>query len=224
MRCSDAVGINTAVSKLEEAYFLAVETDRDADFNRPSLFRNVLCALFPHLRSKWASKVAEAQTKGEKLDKFEDFVRFLNVQKHHAAEMKRMPDQERSEKSSKPTKKTAQKEKDEEEGFSKVEKKARKPRQAKPRQNEPRECSLCDKEKHWLHDCKKFLDMEIEDRWEYCTERSICPRCLRSTHKLEACTFVAKCKSCGGGHNHVLHGAKDMSEKLKRPMEVNKQA
>ena len=101
------------------------------------------------MRSKWASKVSEAQTKGEKLDKFEDFLRFLTIQKHHAAEMKKFnPDAEKSEKASKPTKKVTHKEKDEEEGFSKVEKKARKPRQAKPRQNEPRDCALCDKEKH----------------------------------------------------------------------------
>ena len=67
-------------------------------------------------------------------------------------------------------------------------------------------------------------DMDVEDRWEYCAERSICPKCLRRTHKPEDCTFPARCRPCGGGHNTLLHGAKNMSEELKRPRDVDRQA
>ena len=134
-------------------------------------------------------------------------------------------DSDQPDKSAKTTKKPARKEKTDEDGFSKVGKKTRKPRSNDRQKFEPSDCSLCDNEKHWLHDCKKFTDLDVEDRWEYCTERSVCPRCLRRSHKLEACTFVAKCRSCGGGHNSFLHGAKNMPEELKRPMEVeDKQA
>ena len=224
LEARDSVGINKTVSKLEEAYFLAVETGRDADFNRKSLFRNILHARLPSLKSKWASRVAKAQTKGENLEKFEDFLRFLTMEKHHAAEMKKLNrEPEKAEKSSKPTKKTAQKEKDDD-GFSKVDRKTKKPKQGERRKREPSDCSLCENEKHWLHDCKKFLETSVEGRWEYCTERSVCPRCLRGGHKTEDCSFPFDCKSCGGGHNTLLHGAKDMPEELKRSKETDKKA
>ena len=221
----DAVGISTAISKLEEAYFLAVETGRDADFNRNSLFKNILSSLFPYLTIKWAAEVAKAQNKGKRLDTFEDFLCFLQVQKRVATVMRKLTsDPEKSEKSTKTNKKSVQKEEKDEDGFKKVENKRQKSKSTDRPKPEPRECSLCENEKHWLHDCKKFADMDIEDRWEYVFERSICPKCMRWTHKVEDCTYVARCGSCGGGHNTRLHGAKHMSEDLKRPIEVDKKA
>ena len=100
IEAQDAVGVNTAISKLEEAYFLAVETGRDADFNRKSLFKNILATLFPYLKLKWASEVAKAQAKGKKMDSFENFLSFLTIQKRIASEMQKLD----SEKSEKPTK------------------------------------------------------------------------------------------------------------------------
>ena len=136
-----------------------------------------------------------------------------------------IPEPEQSGKSSKSSKKAAQKgDKDEEEGFTKVGGKTKKPKQGEKRRREPKDCSLCENEKHWLHDCKKFLDMAVDDRWEYCTERSVCPHCLRSDHKLGDCTFPFGCKSCNGRHNSLLHGAKNMSEEFKRQMEADKKA
>ena len=219
----DAVGISTAISKLEEAYFLAVETGRDADFNRNSLFKNILTTLFPHLTIKWAAEVAKAQDRGEKRETFEDFLHFLSIQKRVATMMRKLTSEtEKPEKSTKTNKKPVQKEDKDGDGFKKVENKRQKSKSAERPKPEPRECSLCLDEKHWLHDCKKFAAMEIEDRWEYVFERSICPKCMRWTHKVEDCTYVARCGSCGGGHNTRLHGAKHMSEDLKRPMEVDK--
>ena len=61
---------------LEEAFFLAVETDRDGDFNRKSLFRLILSELFPQLKTRWASEVVKALTRGKTMNKFEDFVVF----------------------------------------------------------------------------------------------------------------------------------------------------
>ena len=75
----DAVGMNKAISKLEEAFFLAVETDRDGDFNRKSLFQLILSELFPQLKTRWASEVAKALTRGKTMNKFEDFLSFLTM-------------------------------------------------------------------------------------------------------------------------------------------------
>ena len=225
LEARDAVGINTAISKLEEAYFLAVETGRDADFNRKSLFRNVLTSLFPYLKIKWASEVAKAQALGKSLDKFEDFLRFLTVQKRVASEMQKLSvESEKSEKPTKTSKKPSQKEGKNEDGVPKVEKKTRKPRSNESKKPEAGECSLCEGENHWLHECKRFADMNVEDRWEYCEERSVCPKCLRAGHRIDECTFRAKCRSCGGSHNTLVHGAKCLPVELKHPTEVEKQA
>ena len=226
LEARDAVAINTAVSKLEEAYFLAVETGRDADFNRKSLFRNILESRFPFLMTKWAGEIAKAETKGETSRTFEDFLRFLSIQKRVASEMqKHSKDSEKSEKPSKSGRRPARRNRRDEEGSSpKVEKGFRKPKSHDGRKFESKECSLCENEKHPLHACKRFASLDVEGRWEYCSERSICPKCLCGNHKLEDCTFAAKCRACSGGHNTLLHGAKNMPEELKRPTEVEKQA
>merc|ERR1739838_86425 len=44
LKQNDAAGMDMAISKLEEAFFLAVETDRDGDFNRRSLFKTIITA------------------------------------------------------------------------------------------------------------------------------------------------------------------------------------
>ena len=169
--------------------------------------------------------MAKAQDRGEKRDKFEDFLHNLSIQKRVATMMRKLTSETKKlKKSTKTNKKPTQKEDKEGDGFKKVENKRQKSKSAERPKPEPRECSLCPDEKHWLHDCKKFAAMEIEDRWEYVFERSICPKCMRWTHKVEDCTYVARCGSCGGGHNTRLHGAKHMSEDLKRPMEVDKKA
>ena len=54
-----------AISQLEAAFFLAVKTERDADFKRKLLLRALLSNMFPHLKNKWAAEVAKAQTKGK---------------------------------------------------------------------------------------------------------------------------------------------------------------
>ena len=221
----DAVGINSAVSKLEEAYFLAVETGRDADFNRRSLFKNILNNLFPYLKIKWASEVTKALEKGEACDKFEHFLRFLTRQKRIASEMHKLSmDAENDSKSGKSDKKPVRKDRKVEDGFTKVGKRPKKPRSGERPRPGQKDCSLCDNEKHPLHACKKFAELETEDRWEYCFERMLCPKCLRGGHKVEDCTFVARCRSCSGGHNTLLHGAKNMPENLKQPVEAERQA
>ena len=221
----DAVGINSAVSKLEEAYFLAVETGRDADFNRRSLFKNILNNLFPYLKLKWASEVTKALEKGEACDQFEHFLRFLTRQKRIASEMYKLStDAENDSKSAKSDKKPVRKDHKVEDGFTKVGKRPRKPRSGERSRPGQKDCSLCDNEKHPLHACKKFAELEIEDRWENCFERGLCLKCLRGGHKVEDCTFVARCRSCSGGHNTLLYGAKNMPEDLKQPVEAERQA
>ena len=58
---------------LEEVYTLAVETDRDTDFNRDAIYKKVLASKLPCLRNKWAWHLTK---RGLKKPKFEDLLSF----------------------------------------------------------------------------------------------------------------------------------------------------
>ena len=59
-------------------YFLAVETDRDSDFNRTSLFKRILSNNLPHLKFGWASHIEKKELRKPT---FEDFLVFLSLQR-----------------------------------------------------------------------------------------------------------------------------------------------
>ena len=59
---------------LEEVYTLAVETDRDTDFNRDAIYKKALASKLPFLRNKWAWHLTK---RGLKKPKFEDLLSFL---------------------------------------------------------------------------------------------------------------------------------------------------
>ena len=57
-----------------------------------------------------------------------------------------------------------------------------------------------------MDECPKFKALTPDERFKYCFERSICTKCLRGTHKVEDCRFVARCYACVKDHNSWLHG------------------
>ena len=228
LKQNDAAEMDMAISKLEEAFFLAVETDRDGDFNRRSLFKTIITALFPHLRAKWGVWIAKALENGKTVTKFEDFLAFLTYQKRIAYEVQRLevPKATPSEEA-KPEAKTKTKgqnetrprkeEAEEEEEFTKV----TRPRRAKSENEQTKqgpagqqrkstakqECHLC-KEIHWLHECPKFVAMSPDQRMECCEKQKICFNCIRwSSHRVEDCTYKKPCGVCGKQHNTQVHGA-----------------
>ena len=90
LKQNDAVGMDLAVSKLESVYVLAVETDRDGDFNRKSLYKTVVTTLFPHLKVKWGAWLTKAHEQGKTVTKFEDLLNFLTAQKRRAYEVQKL--------------------------------------------------------------------------------------------------------------------------------------
>ena len=74
----DVNEIDMFISRLEESYFLALDTDRDSDFNRISLYKRVLSEKLPFLTNPWGILKAK---KGWKKPTFCDFLEFLSLQR-----------------------------------------------------------------------------------------------------------------------------------------------
>ena len=73
------------------------------------------------------------------------------------------------------------------------------------------DCDACTGQ-HLLRDCKKFLGMTAQDRFNLIREKKRCFRCLRLGHGVMSCQSKAKCKQCDKMHHTLLHGAKTSRE------------
>lgn len=73
-------------------------------------------------------------------------------------------------------------------------------------------CPLC-KESHPLYRCKKFKDLNVEERLKTANDLRLCKNCLRCEDPHE-CNFVG-CIVCHAKHNTLLHKSNDVSKKSK---------
>ena len=65
-------------TKLEQAYYSAVQTGRDATFNRQYLIRKIIAWKLPYLKRSWSQKVYQASCEGREIKEFKEFLDFLN--------------------------------------------------------------------------------------------------------------------------------------------------
>ena len=222
----DAEGINVFVGKIEEVYALAAETDRDQDFHRTSLYRAILSECLPHLKQSWATHV---EKKDLKKPKFEDFLKFLAVQRKIATRLSEL-----NKESPKPAGKGPKEEPPKgelEEGWQTVTRPARKAQGAQTREmpkraqtqsprapergegdkgpnttgpSQPPPCPKC-KGGHPLEFCAQFGQMAPKDRAAFVKERRKCVFCLKGGHTAGGCFSKVKCYSCLGDHHYLLH-------------------
>nr|XP_049703884.1 uncharacterized protein LOC126056149 [Helicoverpa armigera] len=79
-------------------------------------------------------------------------------------------------------------------------------------------CPLCNNtdNDHALHECRNFLKMSVDDRWEAVKKSNICFKCLKDRHRKSSCR-KPPCRICKRWHHKLLHsdnkGAHD--EKVK---------
>uniref|UniRef100_A0A0A9WZV8 CCHC-type domain-containing protein n=1 Tax=Lygus hesperus TaxID=30085 RepID=A0A0A9WZV8_LYGHE len=66
-------------------------------------------------------------------------------------------------------------------------------------------CLKCKVPSHVLKDCRKFAQMEDEDRFQWAREKEICFGCLQKGHRGYACKARVSCKVCKKHHNTLLH-------------------
>ena len=230
IKSQDHEAIAEFTLKLEEVFSLAVETDRDDDFNREAIYKRILTSKLPFLLNKWAWHVTK---KGLKNPKFEDLMSFLSQNMEATELMKEYdPGTSRSKASRKPVsteeKKTGNSRngggwqtvgaKQKENISQRLTELSGTPRTTAPPttgagqgtngQEQARimpKCELCP-DSHWLDLCGKFRDMKPDEKVEYLRNANRCLKCTR-THRTQNCRFSYACKKCSEIHATVMHEA-----------------
>ena len=70
-------------------------------------------------------------------------------------------------------------------------------------------CPICDEGEHGVSQCRRFIDMDPNERLDTALRRQICFMCLIPGHITRECTNPVKCqaKECGQRHTTMLHEA-----------------
>ena len=234
----DADALDLFISRLEEIYFLALDTDRDSDFNRFSLYKRILAEKLPFLTHPWGTLMAK---RGWKKPSFCDFLEFLALHrtiaqnvaelavekteptkpvvaaKIHATAVEVAAKPKRAISPKAPPKSVSPKaapQTSSSESWAQVVKESGQ-KSAVPTPKPPAEvkqpiCPLC-KGAHWLHYCPQFANLELDERNLYVREKRRCPNCLKAGHPVEKCYQRSNCW-CTEKHHILLHDAPVTSE------------
>lgn len=65
-------------------------------------------------------------------------------------------------------------------------------------------CVVCKSSEHYIQRCKQFQDMSLQDKRLVVNNNTLCWNCLRTGHRVQACTFSG-CSYCKGKHHRLLH-------------------
>ena len=61
---------------------------------------------------------------------------------------------------------------------------------------------------HFLGDCRKFINMDVQQRWDVVKEHHLCFCCLGIGHGSRQCELKRGCNRCSLPHHILLHKAK----------------
>nr|XP_037869185.1 uncharacterized protein LOC119628994 [Bombyx mori] len=64
-------------------------------------------------------------------------------------------------------------------------------------------CVICSKN-HFLYECDKFKNMNVDARLSLVSKHKLCSNCLKSGHRPSRC-FRKGCQICNAKHNSLLH-------------------
>ena len=67
------------------------------------------------------------------------------------------------------------------------------------------DCDLCNNEKHPLHVCPKWNNLNVTQRMGHIEAKSLCSNCLAVGHKLSQCKSKGRCRDCGQQHHTSIH-------------------
>ena len=72
----------------------------------------------------------------------------------------------------------------------------------------PKKCLVCNNKCPSLHECKPFLDMSVDERWNKIKTLRLCFSCLKSGHQVRSCHFkniLCGTNGCQKVHHKLLH-------------------
>lgn len=75
---------------------------------------------------------------------------------------------------------------------------------AKGDHRQDRDCALCPKQRHRIHQCQKFNGMSPFERCQAIRKTNLCQNCLKD-HGRNKCTMANNCKKCTRFHHTSLH-------------------
>ena len=187
--------IKTFILGLEKIYKIAEETKREDSFNLPETINEIIRSKLPHLASKWAKKLSDADLFNDDDDivclTFTQFLTFAKKQNMIAEAMGEIL------KTQEPTK-TYQAKPAVRVAATHAEAPAR-----------PETCIFCNGAPHNVADCRRFSAYTQEQKAAAVREKNLCTCCLGRTshnHKPWNCATRTGCATCAGRHHTLLHG------------------
>ena len=67
------------------------------------------------------------------------------------------------------------------------------------------DCSLCKPEKHPLHSCPKWANLNIPQRLSHIKDKNLCSNCLAGGHSTASCKSTYRCRDCSQLHHTTIH-------------------
>ena len=220
------------VTKLENTYYLALDTKRGEEFNRKALYEEILKKKLPHYRYKWVVKWSRNEETGSEPLFFIDFLDYLKLAVRVEKNMNRgaawsnVNSQRENETTSWKDGWFGQQGRtwnaDANSGVNKsadansgamvtripsADMEMTEMTEINSGNVEPCNelfCQLCE-ETHGLMDCPTFATFNPDERSEVCFRNKLCFKCLRAGHLASKCMARIRCTVCRGNHHELLH-------------------
>lgn len=66
------------------------------------------------------------------------------------------------------------------------------------------QCSYC-KGKHYIYNCKEFIKLAVDKRYDFVQNNNLCFNCLIPNHPVLKCKQLTSCKICHKRHHSLIH-------------------
>ena len=205
INAKDHHGLLDFYAKLKSIYSLACETNRAGDFENKLVVKTVIEKKLPHLKDKWARKVAKEKIYNESEMNFSQFLQYVNEEHVFSEMISRYCDGTNQGKPVANAKVSAT-------SAAAAAKKGSTPATTK---TTPGHCPRCDAA-HKLDECAIFKELTATDRRKFTKNQNLCFKCLQPGHMARECTSTISCDKCDITHHPLTHPAPAGSQEIKK--------
>nr|CAH7747357.1 unnamed protein product [Callosobruchus chinensis] len=79
---------------------------------------------------------------------------------------------------------------------------------SKNQSKQGKQCNFCNIPEHTIYTCQKFLELDLNSRWEEVIKLKLCSNCLCKGHSNKNCR-LRPCRICKKWHSSILHRTND---------------